>query len=118
MAQPYRAMIGRRFRVIHPPEAVIGVHLSRQAGWRLAHPRRGELPIVTGIERRRIENQDRHLGFTPPIIRLWIEVRRFADRLDRELVEPKLLVAAEQSAGEPGEPALVLLALDASEELA
>src|SRR5262245_56668333 len=68
VAYPKPAMHARRIGVVHATQPIVRVDLGIDARGRLAHPRRGELPAVTSIERRRIEYQDWHLRGTPPIV--------------------------------------------------
>src|SRR5690606_37083509 len=52
----------------HESHVLVGVELSRPAGRRLPHARGLEAPVVPRIERRRVQDQDRYLRFTPPIV--------------------------------------------------
>src|SRR5438876_1193336 len=54
--------------VIHAPESLVTVHLARNAGRRLSHPRGGELPVVPRVEGGGVNDQGRHLGAAAPVV--------------------------------------------------
>src|SRR4029450_3304088 len=78
----------RRLPVVQPPENVVSIDRRTGTERRLAHPAYGELPIVSGVERRRVEQQDRRFGRPLPVVELRIEVRRFFLWGDVQLVQP------------------------------
>ena len=65
--------------VAHPDSTderdVIGVDGAGDAGWWLAHPGGGELPVMPRIERSGVDNQDGNFGLTPPVVQFRREVQ-------------------------------------------
>ena len=60
MSEPDLPVISRGVVIVHTPQSI--VRINRIDGARgLPHPRRGELPVVTGVDRGRVKNQDWNL---------------------------------------------------------
>jgi hypothetical protein len=74
-----------RVRVVHPTQPVVPVDRGVDGPRRLAHPRRRELPVVTRVQRRRVQDQRRHLVLATPVVAFWREVRRAAFRLHEQV---------------------------------
>src|SRR5262245_8587370 len=68
------------FLVVHAPQAIIAVDLRIDAGRRLAHIARGELPVVPRVQGRGVEHDDRNLRRPRPVMRRWREILRPIDR--------------------------------------
>ena len=82
---------GRFVFEIHTTQSVIAVDFAVDQGRRLAHPARRELPVVAGVQTGGVQDQDRHLVLTLPVVVFRI-ASLVALRLDDELAQDALFV--------------------------
>src|SRR4029078_7485042 len=73
--------------VVQPPQQVVRVDLVADRGGRISHPRRRELPVVSGVELGGVEAERRDLGGTPPVVGLRREICRGSFGLDEQFVQ-------------------------------
>src|SRR5262245_24995603 len=88
MAEPNPFVVTGRLVIIHSPQPVIAVNFGIDRSRRFAHPCRGELPVMSGVERRRVENQDWDFRRAPPIVVPGMETVRLALGLDFHFIQP------------------------------
>ncbi len=82
----------------------VGVDLARGlvVGERLAHPDGLEAPVVARVERRRVDEEHRHLGVRAPrVVLVGPERRRLVGRVDLQLAHRDLLVDEPEEALRP-----------------
>jgi hypothetical protein len=61
--------------MVHAPQAMISIYLDVNTAWRwLAHERSGKLPVVTAIQRGRVEDEGGYFVVSLPIVILRVEV--------------------------------------------
>ena len=82
--------VGQRgIAVIHPPQPIVAVDRGVDGAGRLAHEGGGELPVVPGVERRRVEDEHRHLCPPIPVVVARVEAGGPVLRLDDEVAHPE-----------------------------
>src|SRR5262245_60263648 len=88
-------------------QSVNRINAAFDGGWGLAHVTHGELPIVAGVERGSVEDEDWDFGLASPIMAGWVkfifrpafrvhdqifQVPRFATQVVFDLAEELLFI--------------------------